>query len=338
MFSGWIATFDIILAMHIHVFAIDGVFDVGLAAILDTLSLANELIPTLEVAVEPFDVILVGSRKRVRTAQGLRVPDGDRSRRRRPHAVFVPALGAKQAGPLVEALSGKDVRTAGGMLREYGQDGVVIGAACTATFVLAEGGLLPGHRVTTSWWLAPVFRQRYRDVHLDESRMLVTSPPFITAGAALAHVDLALGLVRQKSPSLASITARYLLVERRASQAVYVVPDHLAHADPLVERFEQWSRSNLSQGFDLAAAASDVHASQRTLSRRIKDVTGKSPLGFFQELRVQRAVHLLETTTDGIESIATAVGYSDGVTLRALLRDKLGKGVREIRRQARASE
>lgn len=330
--------FGIIFAMHIHVLTIDGVFDVGLAAVLDTFSLANELIPTLEVAVEPFAVTLAGTRRRVRTAQGLLVPSAAASSARTPHAVLVPGLGAKQVGELTVALAGKDVRTAGGMLREYAQDGVAIGAACTATFVLAESGLLPGHRVTTSWWLAPLFRQRYRDVHLDESRMLVSSPPFITAGAALAHVDLALGLVRQKSPLLASVTARYLLVERRASQAIYVVPDHLAHADPLVERFEQWSRSHLSQGFDLASAATGVHASQRTLSRRIKAVTGKSPLGFFQELRVQRAVHLLETTADGIESIASAVGYSDGVTLRALLRDKLGKGVREIRRQARSNE
>ena len=34
--------FDIILAMTIHILVIDGAFDVGLTAILDTLSLANE--------------------------------------------------------------------------------------------------------------------------------------------------------------------------------------------------------------------------------------------------------------------------------------------------------
>lgn len=324
--------------MTIHVLAIDGVFDIGLAAILDTLALANELIPTLDVMLEPFEVALVGSRARVRTAHGLVVPCVRQASLRRPQAVLVPALGAKQPSQLVETLAGSDVRRASGILRDYAQQGAMIGAACTATFVLADAGLLAGHRATTSWWLAPVFRQLYKEVQLDESRMLVTSLPFITAGAALAHIDLALGLVRQKSPTLASITARYLLVESRDSQAIYVLPDHLAHADPLVERFEQWSRANLSLGFDLAAAASSVHASERTLSRRIKAVTGKTPLGFFQDLRVQRAVHMLETTTEGIENIATAVGYADGVSLRSLLRDKLGKGVREIRAQVRAKD
>jgi transcriptional regulator GlxA family with amidase domain len=60
-------------------------------------------------------------------------------------------------------------------------------------------------------------------------------------------------------------------------------------------------------------------------------VLGKSPLSYFQDLRVERAVHLLRTTSDGVEEIAAAVGYADGVTLRNLLRRRLGRGVREIR-------
>ncbi len=33
-----------------------------------------------------------------------------------------------------------------------------------------------------------------------------------------------------------------------------------------------------------------------------------------------------------VDQIAAEVGYTEGVTLRALLRRKLGRGVREIRR------
>jgi len=34
---------------------------------------------------------------------------------------------------------------------------------------------------------------------------------------------------------LASLTAKYLVVDARTSQAVYTIADHLAHADPLVQ-------------------------------------------------------------------------------------------------------
>ena len=141
-------------------------------------------------------------------------------------------------------------------------------------------------------------------------------------------MDMALWLMRQSSPSLAALTARCLIVDSRPTQSVYSTSDHLAHADPLVQRFKRWARDRLADGFSLAAHV--VGASKRTLSRRINDVLGKSPLSYFQDLRVERAVHLLQTSNDDVEKIAVTGGYADGVTLRNLLRRKLGLGLREI--------
>jgi transcriptional regulator GlxA family with amidase domain len=81
-------------------------------------------------------------------------------------------------------------------------------------------------------------------------------------------------------------------------------------------------------------AAPAAGASKRTLARRMHSVQGKSPVSYFQELRVERAVHLLKTTDESFEEIAARVGYSDGVTLRTLLRHRLGHGIKEIRRSA----
>lgn len=229
------------------------------------------------------------------------------------------------------ALTRPDVIEAGTWLRQWAAAGVHIGAACTSTFVLAETGLLDGQSATTSWWLSALFHQRYPLVALDESRMLVNSPGFTTAGAALAHLDLGLGVVRGQSPTLAALCARYLLIEPRASQAVFMIADQVAHADPIVERFEQWARERLALGFSMSDADRSVGSSERTLGRRLQAVLGKSPLTYFQDLRVERAVHLLQTTEESIERIAGLVGYSDGTTLRTLLRRKLGRGVRALR-------
>jgi transcriptional regulator GlxA family with amidase domain len=250
--------------------------------------------------------------------------------------VLVPALGAKMPDALAARLARADVRDAMHALQQWAHGGAAVGAACTGTFVVAESGLLDGERATTSWWLAPMFRQRYPAIALDESRMLVQSSRVTTAGAAMAHLDLALGLLRKRSPALAALAARYLLVEARGSQAEYVIPDHLAHSDPVVERFEAWARRKLAKGFSLAEAARAAGASERTLARRLQSTLGKTPLSYFQDLRVERAVHLLRTGNARADQIATQIGYAAGVTLRSLLRRKLGRGVRELR--ARADE
>ena len=320
--------------MRIHLLVLDGVFDLGLAALTDTLTTANELAVTLADAPPPIELTLVGVRRRVRTAHGLIVPVRAAADVRPPDIALVPALGAKMPEALVARLAQADVRDAIATLQRWSAAGATTGAACTGTFVLAESALLDGQRATTSWWLAPLFRQRYPRVALDESRMLVNSGGFTTAGAALAHLDLALGMVRSRSPALAALAARYLLVEARGSQAEFVIPDHLAHADPLVERFESWARQNLSRGFSLGDAAQAVGASERTLARRLRSVLGKSPLSYFQDLRIERAVHLLRTGSDSVDRIAAQIGYADGVTLRTLLRRKLGRGVRELRARA----
>ena len=145
-------------------------------------------------------------------------------------------------------------------------------------------------------------------------------------------MDLALWLVRSVSPELASLVAKYLIVDSRPSQSAYALTDHLIHSDPLVERFESWARASLADGFSLDDAAKAVGASKRTLARRMQSVLGKSPLSYFQSLRVERAVHLLKTSNATVEEVAERVGYNDGTTLRVLLRRQLHRGVNEIRK------
>jgi len=316
--------------MLIYILVLNNVFDTGLASLLDVIGTANELIQQEQSSLR-FDVRLVGVRRQVHTAQGLTVPVLSAAKLPRPDVVLMPALGAKMPIALTAALARRDVRDAGTVIKKWAQEGAAVGAACTGTFVLAETGLLDGQTATTSWWLSSLFRQRYPRVSLDESRMLVNSTCFTTAGAALAHLDLGLSIVRSQSPKLAALSARYLLVESRTSQAVFVIPDHIAHTDPIVERFEAWARNRLAQGFSMSAAVMTIGTSERTLVRRMQTILGKSPLAYFQDLRVERAVHLLQTSDESVDRIAGLVGYGDGTTLRTLLRRKLGKGVRELR-------
>jgi transcriptional regulator GlxA family with amidase domain len=320
--------------MQINILTLDGVFDTGLATVQDAFATANDLAATHGIGSVRFRTTLVGVRQRVKTALGLAVPVTALANAPLPDWVVVPAIGTKMPDALALALQRTEVQDAGDALQAWSAYGSNIAAACIGTFVLAESGLLDGRRATTSWWLGPMFRQRYPEVELDESRMLIRSGPYLTGGAALSHMDLALSLVRLASPELAATTGRYLVVDSRPSQASYAIADHLAHADPMAQQFERWARARLAQGFSLDDAADALATSKRTLARRLHGVLGKTPLSYFQDLRVEQAVHLLKTSPHPLDKIAEMVGYADGVTLGSLLKKRLGKGVREIRSSA----
>ncbi len=321
--------------MRITILALDGLFDTGLTVSLDAFAIANNHSAKAMGGAPHFDVSIVGVRRKVRSARGLSIPVQPITAELKPDWVLVPALSGATPEQLVPALERPDVRQAMAQLHRWRAEGAQIAASCVGAFLVAETGLLDHREATTTWWLSPLFRQRYPNIRLDESRMLVPTDIGVTAGAAMGHLDLTLWLIRRASPELATLVSRYLLADIRSSQAAYIIPNHLAQADPLVLRFERWARERLQEGFSLQAAADALAVSPRSLQRRCQAVLGKSPLAYFQDLRVERAQSLIHGSGLDLDAIAAEVGYVDGATLRTLLRQRLGRGVRELRADLR---
>jgi transcriptional regulator GlxA family with amidase domain len=313
-----------VYAMRISIAVTDDVFDTGLASLLDTFETANEL-----ASETRFFVDVISPHTGVRSHHGFAIPT-TRPPARAPDLVIVPAIACKQPDTIVAALDDPRVRELVELIARYARR-CRVAAACTGTFVLGRAGVLDGKRATTTWWLGPTFREQFPAVELEEAEMIVADRDVMTAGAALAHLDLALAVIRGKSPDLASLVARYLLVDDRPSQAPFVAPAHVAYDDELVKKFERWIRRHLGEPFELERVAKAVGASERTLQRRIRAVLGKPPIAFVQDLRLERAVHLLRVGDDSIDAIANAVGYEDGSTLRTLMRRKLSTSVRDVR-------
>src|SRR6201995_5418524 len=159
--------------MRIAILALDGLFDTGLSVALDAFSLANKFSGLQMGGAPHFDLSIVGVRRRVRSGQGFPVPVMAIAPDLKPDWVIVPALSTGSPEQLIPALSRRDVVQARAQLRQWHADGVSLAASCIGTFLLAEAGLLEGREATTTWWLAPLFRQRFPTIKLDESRMLV---------------------------------------------------------------------------------------------------------------------------------------------------------------------
>lgn len=311
--------------MQVGLIAVNGCFGAGVVSMLDVLRTGEALRGEVDRAIPAISVDVVGSRRRVTSSSGVQIPvTSGLDELERFDLVVVGALGTLTMSDTLAALRSGPVRSLVKAVGLAARDGTALAAACTGAFALAEAGLLDGGRATTSWWLGPGFRARYPAVTLDLDAMIVTDRRATTAGAAFAHIDLALALLRRGSPALAELVGRLLMLDDRPSQSAYLAVDHLEHDDGLVRAFEEYARANLATPIDVAVAARAIGTSRRTLERRVARMLGMSPIALVQRLRVERAAHLLRTTDESVDQIAPRVGYANGSTLRALLRRSRG--------------
>jgi AraC-like DNA-binding protein len=108
------------------------------------------------------------------------------------------------------------------------------------------------------------------------------------------------------------------LDEQFIQKAVKTVEDHLAEED-----------------FDITAFAGQVNMSRSTLSRKLKNLTGLSPLEFIRNIKMKHARKMLDEKNLTISEVAYAVGYYDrkyftncfkeefGITPSEFLKDRL---------------
>ncbi|MEM7586504.1 MAG: helix-turn-helix domain-containing protein [Acidobacteriota bacterium] len=279
----------------------------------------------------------------ITTAGGLRIePEGDLSIAAEADLLMVPGMGLEgvdDLAALFALLEGPEAQVAMSWIRRLRASDITVAAGCTATFLLAESGVLDGRQATTSWWAAEDFRARYPAVDLQPHMMLTHHDGVVCAGAAMAHMDLALWAIgAAHGPSVADRVARRLLLDGRASQARYMATGHLAQVHPVVVRAEAWIREHLAERILIEDIASAVALSPRTLARRFKEATGGSPLRFVQRLRIEHAVHLLETSDLSFDEIATRVGYREPAGLRRILRRETGQSPSDFRDSGRKPE
>jgi transcriptional regulator GlxA family with amidase domain len=321
---------DRISDMEVAVLVCAGVFDSGLASILDVLDTANAMAEQLLEAPR-WNVTTIGFEPQVRTSAGHTVDCEPTARAQQADLLVVPAVNERRPDAVVEFVGREGALPARELIAKTHARGAAIASACAGTFLLAEAGVLDGLRATTTWWLAPAFRARYPQIQLELGSMVIHQGAITTAGAAFGHLDMVLALVRSTSPTVADLVASYLVVDERPSQAPYIMPSALARHDPTVAAFERWARDRLAEPISIPEAARCLGVSERTLQRTVQRTMGTSPIHFVQDLRIERAIHLLRTTDLSLETISRRVGYEQATTLRTLLRRRTGKTTAALR-------
>lgn len=302
----------------------------ALYGMLDVLCSAGNVYQTLVRSGDEqrlFDVRIVAHTGRAFTCgNGIPVtPDYSLDENPTADIVIVPEM---WLGP-DEALTGRHQPMVRWLRAQYDQ-GVILCSACSGAVLLAETGLLNGCPATSHWGYQDLFRSRYPKVRFDPAPNLTYADSegrIVTAGGTTSWHDLALHLIaRYASPGEALRIAKVYLLkwhgETELPFASLVRP--MPHGDSVVKTCEDWLQQHFRDPDAIVQVTALAGIPERTLKRRFKAATGNSLIAYLQNLRVEEAKRLLESTGMPVDEISFAAGYSDASFFRRLFKRLTG--------------
>lgn len=212
--------------------------------------------------------------------------------------------------------------------------GAIVCSVCAGAFMLAAAGLLDDRQVTTHWNLSPQFEQRYPQISLDSDSVLLNDGDIITAGGLMAWLDLGLELVAQfTTPTVMVELGKLLVIDtgRREQRYYKKFMPRLNHGNAAIVKAQHYIQRHYQKALSIKALADHCHTGERTFLRSFTAATGLKPTEYIQNVRIQQARELLETTTMPVDQVAFRVGYEDANAFRKIFKRLTGLTPREFR-------
>ncbi|MCU1499103.1 MAG: AraC family transcriptional regulator [Acidimicrobiales bacterium] len=214
-----------------------------------------------------------------------------------------------------------------GPVRELADRADRVASVCTGALVLSAAGLLDGYRATTHWqWCHRLAANPAIEVLPDQ--IYVHDRNRWTSAGVTAGIDLALALVEaDHGPELAREVATQLVVfaQRPGGQAQFSAQLRAQSArTPAVLAVQRWLPDHLHEDLTVERLAGRADMSPRSFARTFRAETGTTPAAHVEELRVEAARRLLETTDLTIAAVARAVGLRHAETLHRAFARRLG--------------
>ncbi|WP_375493073.1 GlxA family transcriptional regulator [uncultured Jatrophihabitans sp.] len=225
---------------------------------------------------------------------------------------------APAEGP-VEDYVGPEFEAIFELLRRSVDRGAEVMSLCSGAFVLGAAGLLDGRRCTTHWRHAAELHRRHPSADIDPNVLFVCDGPVLTSAGTASGLDLCLHLIRRDhGEEIARRVARRMVMppHRDGGQAQFIdAPIRTRPADTLAPLLDELA-DELDVEHTVEALAARSAMSPRTFARRFRQETGTTPHLWLTHQRVLLARRMLESGTDGIDTVAARCGFQTAAMLR----------------------
>lgn len=198
-------------------------------------------------------------------------------------------------------------------LKQRAEDSHYLVSICTGAFLLAEVGALDHKSCTTHWRCVDALIEQYPKVNVNPDAIYIQDGEVYSSAGVTAGIDLALALVEQDyGAALALAVARDLVLylRRPGGQSQFSAPQKLRQVvGDDFSALHDWLLTDLQRVVSVELMATYCNMSPRNFARRFVEKTQLTPAKYLENLRVQRARELLETTSLSVEDISSQAGF-----------------------------
>ena len=220
-------------------------------------------------------------------------------------------------------------------LRTLARRGVPLGGVSGGPVILARAGVMAGRRMTVHWEHGPALAELDPDLMLERS-LFVLDRDRITCAGGTAPLDMMHALITKHhgadfarrvsdwfmhtevrpsgGPQRAGLVERYGTTNRSVVQTIEIMEGHIA--DPLT----------------LPQLSTLTGLGVRQLNRLFREKLGISTMGFYRDLRLEKAENLLQQSTLTVTEIAQATGFSGSAHFSQAFRARYGRAPTDLRK------
>lgn len=293
-------------SLEFSILLLPGFSQLCLSSLVEPLRLANALVGT-----ELFRWRLTSLDGRsVASASGIAVEVSGSFAEAAKALPFEPqAALAICAGEGVERHGSHELRTG---LRRIGRAQLPIYALGTATWLLADAGLLGDARCTIHWGKMAALSETFYDLAIDDA-LFVRDGQIVTCAGELAAFDLAIDIVQERGGTeLARSICQHVTADRwRDGAACQSVPPGLRYGrtGKKLLRIIQLMEKHIEEPLSLEEISTQVSLSRRQIERLFERHLSTTPWQHYLGLRLAKARQLIELTNMPVMNVAVACGF-----------------------------
>ncbi|RJG12393.1 GlxA family transcriptional regulator [Pseudomonas cavernicola] len=229
-------------------------------------------------------------------------------------------------------------------LKRLDREGVTLGGIDTGSFVLAEAGLLGGHRLTLHWEAISAFQESYPNLDVTQELFEIDRTRITSAGGT-ASIDLMLDLIGQAHGAelAVQVSEQFVLGRirpRQDHQRLQIATRYGVNNKKLVQVIGEMER-HTEPPLSTLELAERIQVTRRQLERLFRLHLKDTPSNFYLNLRLDRARQLLRQTDLSVLEVGLACGFESPSYFSRSYRGRFGfcpsqdrQGLSERSRQA----